>query len=334
MQNYLTAWMVSTALFVVCAAVRAQPAAAPTAPAAPAQTTTPNTSGAQPASPAPATEATQDAAATSAPAAQAEGAATDGAGGASAPASPEAAPAAAAPTGSPAPDNTATAAPAAANASEPATRSEFVPPAPWPAPAEFPFAVYLVIEPQWNTDAGYDLFDDDDVGTEVGLGASYDAVELLPDVALVAELAWGMTSQDEGQLFGGAFTATDLELHRFSAAVGAHYRVLPWVGPHARIAGGLSLLSASFDGSLNDEQFEDSRVSPFLRLGAGVSGEHSLGTHIAAGVLFEGGYTLAKGVALKLEPRGDNDGIATDYAHLGKLSLSGAYLRIAALLRF
>jgi hypothetical protein len=211
-----------------------------------------------------------------------------------------------------------------------------VPSKPWPVPGEFPFAVYLNVEPQWNTDAGYDLFDDDDVGTEVGLGLSYDVLELAPDVALVAELGWGMTSQEQGYLFGGAFTGTELDLHRFSAAVSAHYRVLPWVGPHARVAGGVSLLDASFEGRESDERFEDSGTSPFLRLGGGVSAEQSLGEHIAAGVLFEGGYTLAQGVALKLEPRSDSDrdGIDTRYADLGTLSLSGPYLRIAALIRF
>ena len=357
MHNYLTAWMASTALFVVCAQAWAEPAAAPTppakpaqpakpkppgaepaaAPTPPAQPAKPSPSGKQPATPAEAKEATESAAQPGTPAEQPDAAASaEAEGAAAAPASPEPASAPEESAETSAPSATPPASKASAPASAGSAQLVPAPRAPWPVPAKFPFALYLNVEPQWNTDVGYDLFDDDDVGTEVGLGVSYEVVEFAPDVALVAELAWGMTSQDQAQLFGGAFTATDLELHRFSAAVGAHYRIVPWVGPHARIAGGVSLFDASFDGRESDARFEDSGMSPFVRFGAGVSAEQSIGEHIALGVLFEGGYTLARRAALELEPRGDSDDdrIDTDYADLGTLSLSGAYLRIGGLVRF
>lgn len=347
MRNDLLACMAWAAIIAACPGVSAQPAPAPTPPATPVQPATPKAPGALPESePAPVPAATQSQSAaraddtSAAPAASAATPAAPGTTPSDAAASPELAavePAPPAATGPavPAPADDAAAAPSASPAAPAAiAEAAAVPRASCRRPAEFPFAVYLNIEPQWNTDTGYDLFDDDDVSTEVGLGVSYDAVEIVPNVALVVELAWGMSSQEQDMLFGGALSATELETHRLSAAVGAHYRMVPWIGPHARIAAGLSLFDAGFEGSSFEERFEDSGTSPFLRLGVGVSAEQSIGSRIAAGALIEGGYTLAKGAALALEPGNDSGGISTDYAELGTLSLSGPYLRMSALVRF
>ena len=81
------------------------------------------------------------------------------------------------------------------------------------------------------------------------------------------------------------------------------------------------------------EHFEDSGLEPFVRIGAGVSVEHALGPPIAAGLLAEGGMTLARAAKVELDPT-DAPDIPTHEASLGQLALSGPYLRFAALVRF
>jgi hypothetical protein len=193
----------------------------------------------------------------------------------------------------------------------------------------------LNYEPQWNSDPGYDLFDSDNVSHYWGLGASYDVLKLEPRTALVAELGWSANLEELSELYGGAFSSTELSSRRFAVALGVHHRMWTVFGPHVRLSGGLLTWEAHFDGADADEQFEDSGVQGFVRLGAGVSGEYSVVPSVAAGVLVEGGYTAAKAanVALRLthEPEGV---ISTRTAELGSLSLSGPYLRIAGLVRF
>lgn len=203
-------------------------------------------------------------------------------------------------------------------------------PQPKKAPGEFPFAVLVAYTPQWNTHSGYDLFDDDNVGQFWGLGATYDLMEVADSTALVVELGWATKSED----FSSALTTTAMTTHEFSAAVSAHYRMLPMVGPHLRLAAGLWRWNAKLEGDSLGEDFDDKGTEPFVRIGAGVSAEHTLGVRLAAGLLAEGGFTLARGAQMELYPVDPGEAITTRTASLGTLGLSGPYLRFAGLMRF
>jgi hypothetical protein len=220
-------------------------------------------------------------------------------------------------------------------AAPPAARAPVVEqPSPRQDPEAYPLAVMLNYEPQWNLDPGYDLFDSDNVSHYWGLGLSYDLLEIQPKTALVAELGWSAAAEEQTDLYGGAVSSTELSSNRFIVALSAHYRIWSVFGPHVRLSGGLHQWTASLDGEDDGEQFEDSGVQGFVRLGAGVSAEYTLGSRLAAGLLAEGGYTAAKAASIGLYPADDTDGIATRTAELGKLSLSGPYLRVAGLARF
>jgi hypothetical protein len=228
--------------------------------------------------------------------------------------------------------------PAAAPAPAPAPQS---PPAAEPeprrrTPAEFPAAAYLNIEQLWNTDPGYDLFDEDNVGGQLGVGLSYDLLPVAPDTVLVAELACSWESQEARGLYGGAIQETALKGQNLLVAASVHQRMLPWLGPHARLAVGLSRLEAELRGADFDERYRDKAnfSLPFLRLGAGVSAEQVVGQRFALGLLIEGGYALGSAFEIELEPAGEQGQIQTEYASLGQLSRSGPYLRTALLARF
>jgi hypothetical protein len=200
------------------------------------------------------------------------------------------------------------------------------------APGEFLAAVLLTYQPAWNTHRGYDLFDDDNVGHFWGLAASYDLAQVADRTALFVDLGWATSSLE--QSLPEAFQHREMTTHEVAAGVGAHCRVLPQVGPHARLAVGIWRWKATLEGDVPGERFEDDGVAPFVRLGAGVSAEQTVGARVALGVLAEGGYTLASGAAIELNPVDLGDSVSTDTAELGTLKLSGAYLRFAGLMRF
>jgi len=203
-------------------------------------------------------------------------------------------------------------------------------------PAEFPAAAYLNVEQLWNTDPGYDLFDEDNVGGQLGVGLSYDLLSVAPDTVLVAELAYSSESHEAGRLYAGAIQSTKLSGHNLLMAASVHHRMLPWIGPHARLALGLSSLKAELKGSEFEEQYRDTAKFslPFVRLGGGVSVEQTLGRVFALGLLVEGGYALGSAFEVELEPTSEQGEIPTEYANLGKLSRSGPYLRTALVVRF
>ena len=200
------------------------------------------------------------------------------------------------------------------------------------APGEFPFAALLTYQPVFNTHSGYDLFDDDNVNQFWGLAASYDLAQVADQTALFVDLGWAIGNLEQN--VPEAFQSTELVMHEVAAAVGAHYRVLPMVGPHARLAVGIWRWNVDLQGDAPGERFEDDGIAPFVRLGAGVSAEHTLGARTALGLLAEGGYTLTSGARVELNPVGPGDTVTTDTAELGTLELSGAYLRFAGLVRF
>ena len=82
--------------------------------------------------------------------------------------------------------------------------------------------------------------------------------------------------------------------------------------------------------------FSDSAWSPFGGLGAGIDLEANLGRYVSLGFLAEGGYILNLGPEYEFTPEDGaaDDAIEIRNASMGELSRSGAYLRVAGLLRF
>lgn len=257
-----------------------------------------------------------------------------GAGASAAPAAAESDPASAA-AGTAVPEYTPVTATTPAAAPAPQRPPPAEPEARRREPAEFPAAAYLNVEQLWNTDPGYDLFDEDNVGGQLGVGLSYDLLTVAPDTALVAELAYSAESHEAGYLYGGAIQSTKLSGHNLLLAGSVHHRMLPWIGPHARLAVGLSSLKAELQEEGQDQYRDTAKFSlPFVRLGAGVSVEQTLGQLLALGLLVEGGYALGSAFEVELEPVSEQGEIPTEYANLGKLSRSGPYLRTALVARF
>lgn len=214
-----------------------------------------------------------------------------------------------------------------------------------------PFAFGVSLDSSFYPDASYDVYADDDATSRLGVWAAYDVATLRTDAFLALELGYGAESE-QASVLGGHRTQLDTHL----AHVAAQLRWVPLaiLQPHARLAAGAAFLDAELrengttyeDGStgiLGDDLF-DSLISPFASLGLGVTlrtptrlFEDSRGrlASLSAGLMFEGGYTLAAPVDVALDGPGPNDqGIALREPGLGELKRSGPYLRGSIVARF
>jgi hypothetical protein len=114
-----------------------------------------------------------------------------------------------------------------------------------------------------------------------------------------------------------------------------------FLAPHLRLAGGASLFELQLDG--NNFQESDSAVSGFGSLGAGFllhtparSFETRSGKYasLSFGLLLEGGYALRSPVDFALRTVRDQRAIDVVNARLGRLDLSGPYIRTSLVVRF
>jgi hypothetical protein len=202
------------------------------------------------------------------------------------------------------------------------------------------FSLALSLDSLFQDDPGYDLFDDDDVSSRLGLWASYDIARLAPGLTLAIEVGAGFESHEhaiwDDQL------ESELDSQTFSAGASLRYDLLSWLAPQLRAAGGVSLFQFELAGG-NDMDFEDDAVSGFGSLGAGVLlhtperlFENKQGgfASFQIGVLIEGGYALRSPVEVELESETPALAIPLEQASLGELTLAGPYIRSSLLVRF
>jgi hypothetical protein len=217
------------------------------------------------------------------------------------------------------------------------------------AGAAFAFGVSL--DATFYPDASYDVYADEDVTSRFGLWVAYDVATLRTDTFLAIEVGYG-TESEHSFVLGGL--RTELDTHMAHAAAQLRWVPLAVLQPHARLAAGAAFLDAQLheggtryqDGStgLFDGELFDSLISPFASLGLGFtlrtptrSFEDSNGrlASLSAGIMFEGGYTLAAPVDVALDGPGPGDqGIALREPGLGELKRSGPYLRGSVVMRF
>jgi hypothetical protein len=211
-------------------------------------------------------------------------------------------------------------------------------------------ALGVSLEMPWYDDPGFDVFHDDDVTTRPGIWAGYDVLSLQQDLILAAEIGWGIESESESELLGGALRS-ELETQTLFAGVQLRWIPIPMLQPYARLAGGAALVDMELRSVSPDESFTegggdpfDSAVSPFGSLGLGVMlrtptrmFENRRGGYasLSFGLMFEGGYTLAAPVEMKLDGEGPGErDIALVESELGELERSGPYARISGVARF
>jgi hypothetical protein len=203
------------------------------------------------------------------------------------------------------------------------------------------WALALSLDSVFYTDAGYDLFDDDNVGTRLGLWAGYDLVQLSPRAVLAVELGFGAESQEEG-VWQGALQTT-FESQTFSAGASVRYSVFSWLDPQLRASAGVTRLAFELDTFGDSGTFEDHAASAFGALGAGVMLHTPAGVFenrrgefasFSLGVLIEGGYALRSSVEVNPTQKARDHAIPITQAALGELALSGPYVRSSVLVRF
>jgi hypothetical protein len=207
-----------------------------------------------------------------------------------------------------------------------------------------PIAIALVYERAWATDSGYNLFGDKNRVKQFGLWASYDIWTVSPRLILAAEGGWA--GWEEKSHYMDAVFQTRLSTGTFHLGANLRYAVQPWLQPHIRVAGGVSLLDVEIKSTENDVEtsFKDHDVSPFASIGAGFmlrtptrlfetnSGDFA---SLSMGVVLEGGYTFGAPASFTLEPKEkSNERILLKSADLGKLDRSAGYLRISLVVRF
>jgi hypothetical protein len=204
-------------------------------------------------------------------------------------------------------------------------------------------AVGLTFEATWNTDPGYDFFDDDDVGERLGVWASHDLLSFTPAVILAGELGWETGSEEARSLLRDTL-ATELETHHFHAGVQLRYVLLSWLSPHLRVVGGLSFTDIAMH-SLEDNSTHEQELhwKPFASLGGGFwlrtpprlfeSREGRLSS-FAVALLIEGGYSVASPAKLTLRDEVGSRAIPLRDGDLGELDRAGPYLRTSFVVRF
>jgi hypothetical protein len=199
----------------------------------------------------------------------------------------------------------------------------------------------LSLDSVFYTDSGYDLFDDDNVASRLGVWAGYDLVQLTPRAVLAVELGFGAEAQEQ-PIWDGVLVTT-FESQTFSAGASVRYALFSWLDPQLRASAGVTRVAFELDTLGDSGTFDDHAASAFGALGAGVMlhtpaamlenrrGEFA---SFSFGVLIEGGYALRSSVDVNPTQATSDHAIPITQAALGELALSGPYVRSSVLVRF
>jgi hypothetical protein len=200
----------------------------------------------------------------------------------------------------------------------------------------------LSVDAIFHHDVGFRLFDQSKANSRLGLWASHDLATLRKRWILSGELGFGVEANDGTGLFDGSVSA-HLRSSTFHGAVSVRWDACSIFAPHVRASGGASAIDLELEMSDGPNE-TDSAVSGFGALGAGFllhtparAFENRAGkfASLSLGFMFEAGYALRSPVDFALKSRSATPrSIEIVSAKLGRLDLSGPYLRTSLVARF
>lgn len=191
----------------------------------------------------------------------------------------------------------------------------------------------------WRTDDAYALYGDRTGAPRGGLALAYDVVRMEDAFALSVQIGWTLERLEDD--FAQDATAA-LTAHALEAGLLLRWLALPWLEPHARVAGGATFLRTEI-GQPQGRTLDGSTWHGQLALGAGASVQTPAGAlgsdagrvaTLSIGLRVEGGYLLAPSASLAAGADPGPDGIDTHAADLGALPRSAPYLRFAFFAHF
>jgi len=213
-----------------------------------------------------------------------------------------------------------------------------------PAPKPMGLALGLSLDRPWYTDRSNDVFDNDDVSERFGLWLGYELLGLrgaLGDLGIGLHLGWNFEDHGADGRFGGLLDS-QLDTHFAYGGVDARWKLLSWLQPQLRLAGGAGFSDMVL--SMGGERFKDDAISAYGSAGLGLllrspedafGGLHGGVGSLGFGLLFEGGYSLASPLSLRLDgPGPKKHEIDLAEADLGELERSGPYFRTSLLVSY
>jgi hypothetical protein len=210
-----------------------------------------------------------------------------------------------------------------------------------PGDARAHFTLGVEINEVARPDSGFERFELGKLSPRFGVFLAYDLVPIREQLTLFVELGAGFEHDQSDNLLG-LDTSAELSSQTLHAGLGLRWDPLTWLSPQLRAWGGASLFQLDVRGT--NEAFDTGyATSVFGALGAGFvlhtpprTFETNTGSLAALqlGLLVEAGYALRSAIDFRLHTQPDPRRIEVIDASLGGLSLSGAYVRFAAVLRF
>ncbi len=197
----------------------------------------------------------------------------------------------------------------------------------------------------WNDDPGYDLFDDNDVGGQVGLSVELDVLDLSTKATLAVFVAASAGGVSDGDVATNVFAEASIQAENYALGIVPRYAILPWLEVHARVQGGISDTYTEF-GLTSGDTLEQNDLTPFGAAGGGfallskprrIHPSRSSFNSVTFGGMVEGGYRLASSLSygfrdVMVDP--PEQRVRVQGADLGSLDLAGPYLRFGAFVRF
>jgi hypothetical protein len=203
------------------------------------------------------------------------------------------------------------------------------------------FALGLSIDAIFHSDQGFHLFDSPTADARLGFWLGYDLLTVSKGWVMSADLGFGVESLEGNSLFGGDVRAR-LVSQTFQGGVSVRWTGCSFLAPQLRASGGVSLFDLQLDVD-SEPRSHDHDVSGFGALGAGFllhtpartfesrSGKFA---SLTFGLQFEVGYAVRSSVDFALQSPSNAHNIPIVNANLGRLDLSGAYIRSSLVSRF
>jgi hypothetical protein len=186
-------------------------------------------------------------------------------------------------------------------------------------------AIGLSIDAVFHSDEGFHLFDHPTANARLGFWAGYDLVTL-----------------DKRAVLSGDLVSARLLSQTIQAGVSVRWTGCSFLAPQLRASGGVSLFDLQLTVD-SEPRTHDHATSGFGALGAGFllhtpprTFENSSGqfASLSFGLQFEAGYALRSSVDFALHSPPSDHAIPVVNANLGRLDLSGAYIRTSIVSRF
>jgi hypothetical protein len=210
-----------------------------------------------------------------------------------------------------------------------------------PGDARARFTLGLEVSAISRPDDGFKRFQLGKLSPRFGISAAYDLLRLHQQLTLLVELGAGIEHDESNNLLGLGSSA-ELSSQTLHLGVGMRWDPLSWLSPQLRAWGGASLFQLDVNGTT--EAFDTGNAtSAFGALGAGfilhtpprlLESNPGKLSALQLGLLVEAGYALRSSADFRLRTQPDSRRIEIIDASLGSLSLSGGYLRVAAIVRF